>query len=576
MRRLSLFFLNIGLTAFCLSGFLLAGAAETLEGLIEKANDAANRQDFPVAVQLYEQAVQKAPGEKVLKNNLAVLYANYGVSLQEQKKYDAALPYFEKALALLDPAAPQTKNVLDAKAATYFTQAMDLRDSKPTLAADDYDRIKDLLNKAIAVTPEQLMFKKAMASIYLDEAYQLAVQEQYTQAAPLLETAMTYDSQNKSVRQSLANVYLGLAKNEPEQRQAWIDKALAIDSSPKIKQTADQLLANTGAVVAGGFAATPDEARNAAPRELSKLSVAEMLNDMEAQLKLMPPKGATLLERLETIEKQVLGKKQDGALATRAKDAYTALMGSMNGSLADSNPNLVQAPVLASENSYLDEIFKMTDGKVIRWGKFPLRVHVEAPKDNLLYKPEYKEAVLHGLNAWKVKTNGFANYVEVENPDAADVQISFQDEYVDRFADPEKTPGVYKNYTPPKSNPLMRVLSVASMFAPGYFSLAPQAVNAAMQYRQYRKLEVIRDESHIKLGLAPTRDLPPDAAKLLIQNMAAKEFGHALGLKGNSSKQGDLLYPELRSDMAQLPSNRDLETLRALYNRPPNIILNVR
>jgi predicted Zn-dependent protease len=119
-------------------------------------------------------------------------------------------------------------------------------------------------------------------------------------------------------------------------------------------------------------------------------------------------------------------------------------------------------------------------------------------------------------------------------------------------------------------------VQLASMFTPGYYGLAPQAVNAMMQYQQAKKLDVLREESEIKQGLSPTRDLTPDAAKLLVQNMAAKEFGHALGLKANSPIQGDLLYPELKSDTPQLPSQRDLETLRQLYNRPPNIILNVR
>ena len=69
-------------------------------------------------------------------------------------------------------------------------------------------------------------------------------------------------------------------------------------------------------------------------------------------------------------------------------------------------------------------------------------------------------------------------------------------------------------------------------------------------------------------------DLPRPQAALLVQNMAAKEFGHVLGLKGHSPVPGDLMYPELRHDVAQLPTGRDLETLRQLYNRPPNIVLN--
>jgi len=153
--------------------------------------------------------------------------------------------------------------------------------------------------------------------------------------------------------------------------------------------------------------------------------------------------------------------------------------------------------------------------------------------------------------------------------------VSWANQYIDRFADPENAPSLYKNFTPPKRSKLLTAVQMASMFTPGYFSLAPQAVNAAMQYNINKKLQVIQDESKIAIGLTPTQNLPPDAAKLLVQNMAAKEFGHALGLKGNSSQAGDLLYPELRSDVAQLPTTRDLATLREIYDRPPNILLNV-
>ena len=63
---------------------------------------------------------------------------------------------------------------------------------------------------------------------------------------------------------------------------------------------------------------------------------------------------------------------------------------------------------------------------------------------------------------------------------------------------------------------------------------------------------------------------------MLIRNMAAKEFAHVLGLKAASPESGDITYPELRSDAVQDPSSRDLETLRQLYTRPANIILNVQ
>jgi tetratricopeptide (TPR) repeat protein/predicted Zn-dependent protease len=555
-------------------------SAETLEALVNRANTAAETQDYVTAIPLYEQALhQVSPKDSTtrhtLTKNLAVLYTNYGVSLQEQKQYDKALQYMDKGLTLVTPGSREAESIQSAKASVVFSQAMDLKDSADTHTDAEYDRMRSLLEQAMALNPTEPVFKKGMAGVYQQQAYQLATQEQFAEARPLLEKALSYDPQNKAAKESLANVYLGLAKTDPDHRKDWMDKAQATDDSPKIQQLVARIQAQGSATDSGSFGASPSGGQVSAPADLSKLSVVDMVRDMEAQLQLTPPKNATLQERVDTLEKQVLGKTQNGALATRTKAVYIALMGSYNGVVSESNPNLVQAPVNPSQNTYLEDIFKVTDGKVIRWGKFPLRVYFDTPKDNPLFKPEYKQAALQGFTMWKDKTNGFINFVEIKNPQAADIQVSWADQYVDRFADPAHVPALYKDYSPPKRNPLVTVVQMASMFTPGYFSLVPQAAASAMQYKQYKKLEVLQNESKITLGLAPIKDLPPDAAKLLMQNMAAKEFGHALGLKGSSPTEGDLLYPALRSDVAQAPSARDLATLRELYNRPPNIILNV-
>ncbi len=567
----------------------------SLESLVQKGNAAANSQNYPEAIRYYEQIVAKAPGEKTLKNNLAVLYANNAVALQDKNDFEGARTQYDKALALVTPKSPDQKNFQEAKANAYYGQAMAIRaqqvdvNDNASAKTPDYLTMRSLVSQAIALSPQEGIYQKGMASIYLDEAYALATQENYAAAAPLMEKALTYDGQSESIKQSLANVYLGLGRNDIPNRKAWVAKALAVDSSPRVKITADQVLAlgndADGAAstlpaakpqkagIKGLFAPAPSESKAAMPKIVMTLSVNDMLGDMEKQLGQTPAKGSTLQARLEVIEKQVYGTVQSGPLATRTKSAYASLMGGTKDAGTDP-AQVIQAPAEASENSYLVDIFKVTDGKVVRWGKFPLRVYIETPKDNKLYKPEYKEAALFGLNAWKVKSNNFVNYVEIKNMDAADIQILWSDAYVDRFADPANTPAMYRTYTPYKRSPMLRAVQMASMFTPGYFSLGPQALGAAMQYKQMKKLEILKEESIIHLGLAPTKALPPEAAKLLIQNMAAKEFGHALGLKANSPEKGDLLYPELRSDVVQLPSNRDLETLRDLYSRPPNIVLN--
>lgn len=558
-------------------------AADALHRLVEQANQAAAREDYPVAIQLYEQIVRQAPQEAVLKSNLAVLYANHGVRLQEQKQFEQAIAQLDKAMALSGP--KEQRNITQAKANTYFAQAIHWRDTTANPQAGDFERMRESIRQAQALLPDEAVFNKGMASLYLDEAYRLAVNEQFEQAIPLLEKGYNLDPGNPSIQHSLANVYLAMARQQPDQRQVWAEKALAVEDSPTIRQSvallskpdAKQAQVQRGA---SGFmrrSASSGSDGVKVPRSTAKLSINDMLRDMEAQLTLKPEKNSTLIARLEVLEQHVLGDVQDGPMAARTKTLYAAVMGDGTAVQDDLEDQLAQEAPSNPELSYLDEIFKVTDGKVVRWGKFPLRVYFEEPpKEVTGYQSEFKEAALQGFNIWKLRTDGFVNFVEVKNAGAADVVVHWQDAYTDRFADPEKIPSIYRTYTPPKRNPLQYALQAASMVMPGYYGLAPQALGAALQYRQIKQRDALREESHIYLGLAPARPLPAESARILIQNMAAKEFGHVLGLKGLSPKAGDLLHPVLRSDSAQEPSMRDLETLRDLYHRPPAIILNTR
>jgi tetratricopeptide (TPR) repeat protein len=584
-------------------------ATDGLQALLNNANAAANKKDYPQAIALYEQAVAKASGEKTFKHNLSVLYANYGVGLEEKGEYAAAQKALDKSLALSSPQSQEATSVREAKAGAYYSEAMALRstlqakDENAPRTATELASIRTLLNKAIALSPQQGVYKQGMANTYLDEAYDLANQEHYTEALPILEKARTYDPDSDAVQESLANVYLGLARNDVAHRQVWIDKALATDKSPQIQQTAAQLKAAPRQTQAGdikkkSFATSPGATALKPPPELSHLSVLGMIEVMEGELGLHPAPKATLQTRLEAIEKPVLGQLGTGLLTQRSKAAYTVLMGKSATApvlQAKNLPAMAEPLSAIPEDTYLDKVFAVTDGKVVRWGRFPLRLYFDVPVETITdkngktkpvknqtpgwYKPEYRETALAGFNLWNADTGGFARIVEVKNPAAADILVHWAKEpYTDRFAKPEtKTTDVYKNYVPPKHSKTMRALQVASMATPGYLSLAPQALNAALQYKEARKLELLRTESTLTLGLGSLEALSPQAAKVRLQNISAREFGHALGIKGISPNAADLMSTTPVSDSTvQSPTMRDLNTLRALYDRPANIVLNTR
>jgi predicted Zn-dependent protease/thioredoxin-like negative regulator of GroEL len=584
--------LFIMLAGMPLESFAVEGMVQTVPELLKKGEMAAQQENYPLAIQQFQQASQIAPGNLSIRRNLTVLYINAGVQAQSRKEYPKAQEYFAKAKPLLPGDTRLQASIQESVAATYFSQAMDLRDvPDPETGHYSYKNVKAMLQKALDILPAQPVFKKAMAGVLMDEAYPLVMDGHLKESVALLEQALAVDSQNQTVKGSLANVYVGLAQGDPSQQAVLTKKALELDASPRIQEACARLtdpqhavslsmLEGSSASPASDrtFNRSPNDITPSAPRQMTSLSVHQMVSDLEKQLGIQLGANQDLNDRLKVVEKSVYGKQKEGPLAVRSKAVYTDLMGSYSGSLAQSNPQLKQASPFGEKENYLADIFRVTDGKVIRWGKFPLRVYFK-PADEKLegYRPDFKTAVINGFEVWKKATNGFVSMVEIQDPALADITVNWQEDYADRFEDSSSNATqLYKTYTPSRKTRLSQVLQVATMVTPGYFSLAPQALNAAMAYQQYKKVEVIREESSIEMGVSGTKALSPEAALILVQNMAAREFGHVLGLKGLSTHPEDLLYPRLRTDVCQQPSQRDLNTLSSLYNRPPNIILNVR
>jgi tetratricopeptide (TPR) repeat protein/predicted Zn-dependent protease len=578
---------------------------------VKEANDLAGVENYAKAIPLYEKAVALLPGETQLKKNLAVLYANYGLSLQRDKRLEEADHQFDKSLKLI-PAQPE---VIDAKAANLYLKAMAIREVQPV----DYAKMHQLLDEAILVNPKEQAFVRNKAGLYQEEARDRVAENNLAAAAACLEKAQAIEPQNTVLKTSRTNLYLKLAQDHlranPDQKelaQGWFEKARGVSASTETKAETEekikQILSNpTGGPVSSsgqnqhgflkpGFLKGAVETTEATgvsqaptnntptsadvanlPASAKNLTVVQMLSDIEKELG-QPPESAKkpLKERLEALETQMYGAPKEGTVNLRVKALYASVLGERAPADHGSQPDLVQEPVQTSDHSYLDAIFKTTEGRVIRWNKFPIRVFIADGKENNRFKMAYAQAVIDALEAWKQSTGGFVSSVLVKNEQAADVIVTWTDTYTDRFASMEEVPDYYKKYAVPKANPMMRVLQVASMLAPGYFSLAPQAVGAALQYQQVKKLQVLVDESKIQMGLSVTDGLSEEAAKQLVFNMAMHEIGHVVGLKGHSAQEGDVMFPKLGTTSLSKPSGRDMETLRQLYSRPANLVLNIR
>jgi|GEM_PF-3005389 len=329
---------------------------------LSKANIAVKQKDYPAAIADYESALGKNPKAQHYRRNLSILYFNYGVELQEKGDYEAAQKALDQSLFLSQADSADALMVKEAKASAYYSQAMSLRgkiiDGKASgtyATAAELESVRSYLKTAMQLSPGQGAYRQGMASTYLDEAFDLASQERYKEAIPVLEKAKTLDPLNESVQESLANVYLGIARTDTEHQQMWIDKALAADKSPNILHTAEQIRQMSAPYPGSGNSAPsksdkpsaqpkavghqwPTAAAAKAPADISRLSVRDMIAGMESTLGVTPTASENLVQRLEAIETPLFGKPGTGNLTVRTKAAYTALLGQSSTKTAQANP----------------------------------------------------------------------------------------------------------------------------------------------------------------------------------------------------------------------------------------------
>ena len=212
------------LIGFTLNSFAQEATEKTGIDYNNEGNEFVRNKDYKSAYSSYLKAIELFNAdESTIDDNLTY---NTGYCAFKSKKYDEAIPYFEKSL---------TDGYKAAKPYIYLTQVYmkkkDLENMEKYVLAglEKYETDKSL-NKLAGVCYQKqgLVFykegnkiKKAANESGLNEtdadkfnAEYAKADEKFKEALPLMEKAYTYDSKSKNTLKVLQNVYTSLKMTE--------------------------------------------------------------------------------------------------------------------------------------------------------------------------------------------------------------------------------------------------------------------------------------------------------------------------------------------------------------------------
>lgn len=170
-----------------------------------------------------------------------------------------------------------------------------------------------------------------------------------------------------------------------------------------------------------------------------------------------------------------------------------------------------------SSDNYIENALE--SGMVTRWNlkKMPLTMYIERPGALTGYKESYFSDVKRAMDAWVNGTGNIISYRLVDKPDEANIRVYFVREIF-------------------KQSGNARVTGIATPITRG-------------NLLEYYEVKFIPQEN--------------------MYSTAIHELGHALGIRGHSSKNTDIMYAAVNK--AEGLSKRDINTFKLLYELEPHI-----
>ena len=214
---------------------------------------------FPDAIMHYQKALDLAPDDTEIRQNLVITYNNYGVTLRNNGEWDAAIRVYQNALALQPTYQLTRTNLHDAlwqkannlrqagRSAEAIATYLELQKLHPdgtdiaSLLGELYLKVKDYpaaiaaFHKVHTAQPTNEQAQRNLRAAYQQHAQTLRNQKNYSASATQLQKAVDLFPSDINLRLSLSQAYQHLGKYEQAKNE--LEQVLAQEPNNKNAKT---------------------------------------------------------------------------------------------------------------------------------------------------------------------------------------------------------------------------------------------------------------------------------------------------------------------------------------------------
>jgi len=440
-------------------------------------------------------------------------------------------------------------------AAQYSKQAHEAYNRK------DYVNAAMLYEKAYQLTKNSIFRTNAIVA-HTNYAYNLLMDEKFDQAIDYCNKLLPKYPKNKKIEEMLSEAYYSRGtdyfyKNRIELAIADLQKSFELGVDKEQKDRAKEALDKLK------YASKANPGVSPGIQNTQTSSIPDLLNIMENKIYHKTNSDKSILVRIQKLEQDVFSRTfNDEGILVRVERLKTAITPEYVSQNQSQNLNA---------NNYIPEIFEQSMGRVSIFGKMPIKVYFDSP-DTKNYRHYFVDAAKEGFKEWEKASDGIIKFEYTNNPQLADIKVTWQDHFEDYKWQPElkinDLAAEKERMKYQKAGTLVQMGSIAAMIAgslvgvPVIGGIGVIGNSVASPYLQYKGTNYSQSQPEVKINTLNAYNLPEDRAKAQIKQITMHQVGHALGIYGHSGNPNDIMYSNFTVNSL---SERDINTIKEIY-----------